>query len=399
MVWRVQDLFPVLAPLKLPVLLLLALVAALIVSPREQLRLVLASRTKVMRGVLVLVVLALFSLPTSLYKGQSVDYLVRNFLPAVVLGFASAAAIYTVADARRVAAIQLAGAVLYAVVILTRFDIGPDGRLAGLVHYDANDLGLLMVCVIPLALYFLGNGTRLLPRLMAFGALALFLMTIIKTGSRGAFVALIAVTLYLLARYSTVHWGRRVAIVAGAVVLFLVGTGAQYRTAMATLLTPTEDYNWSGQAEGGRMEVWERGVQYMLDRPLTGVGLNAFPIAEGTLSPLASRQMFSRGVRWSSAHSSYVQIGAELGVLAIVIFVLVLLAGLFTAGRLARDAARLGEARVAALARAQGAGLVGFAVAGAFLSHAYSPILLLALGTIVGLDVAARESWRQAVRA
>lgn len=140
-------------------------------------------------------------------------------------------------------------------------------------------------------------------------------------------------------------------------------------------------------------------MTYMWDRPLTGVGLSAFPIAEGTLSPLAERQMFSRGVRWSAAHSSYVQIGAELGVLALIVFVLILLAALLMAGRLARDAARRGELSVAALARAQGAGLLGFAVSGAFLSHAYSPILLLALGSIVGLDVAARESWRRVVYA
>ena len=143
------------------------------------------------------------------------------------------------------------------------------------------------------------------------------------------------------------------------------------------------------------MEVWGRGMQYMMDRPFTGVGLAAFPIAEGTISPLADRQTFSRGVRWSAAHSSYVQIGAELGVLAFIVFLVTLLGGLVMAGRLAREASRRGELSIAALARAQGAGLVGFAVAGAFLSHAYSPIMLLALGSIVGLNVAARESWRE----
>lgn len=398
-VWRVQDLFPALAPFHLPALMLLALLGLLVISPREHLRLVYASRTTVMRGVLVLIALALISIPLSLWKGSSLDFFVRNLLPAVLLAFAAAAASYTVADARRIAAIQLGGAVLYAVVILTRYEIGPGGRLGGLVHYDANDLGLLLVCVLPLALFFVGNGQTLLRRLLAVSAVALFLLTIIKTGSRGAFLALVAVTIYLLFRYSTVHWGRRVSIVAGAVALFLVSTGAQYRTAMATILTPRSDYNWVGNAEGGRMAVWTRGMQYMMDRPLTGVGLNAFPIAEGTLSPLADRQMFSRGVRWSAAHSSYVQIGAELGVLALVVFIAMLLAALLMAGRLARDAALRGERGVAALARAQGAGLVGFIVAGAFLSHAYSPILLLALGTIVGLDVAARQSWRAVARA
>lgn len=142
------------------------------------------------------------------------------------------------------------------------------------------------------------------------------------------------------------------------------------------------------------MAVWSRGIQYMLDRPLTGVGLNAFPIAEGTLSPLAERQRFSRGVRWSAAHSAYVQIGAELGIVALLTFVATLFGALLMAGRLAREAVLRGDRSVAALARAQGASIVGFAVCSAFLSQAYAPILLLTLGTIVGLDIAARQAWR-----
>lgn len=395
-VWRIQDLFPLLAPLRLPTLMLAALLVLLLVSPREQLRLALASRRSVMIGVMLIVALALLSIPTSLWKGQSLDFLLRNLLPAALLAFATAAAIYTVADARLVAAIQLVGAAVFCLVVMQRFDIGPSGRLGVLVHYDANDLGLLIVCVLPLALFYMGHGSRFVSRALAFGAVGLFLVTIVRTGSRGAFLGLLAVSLYLLLRYSTVYWGRRVAIVAGVAALVAVTAGSQYRSTLATILAPTKDYNWAGNTEGGRMAIWGRGLQYMADRPLTGVGLAAFPTAEGTLSPLASRQTYSRGVRWSAAHSSYVQIGAELGVLALLVFVGTLVAGLLLAGRLAREATRRGDAGIAALARAQGAGLFGFIIAGAFLSHAYSPVLLVGLGAIVGLDVAARETWRQA---
>lgn len=398
-VWRVQDLFPAMAPFMLPTLMLLALGALMVISPREQQRAALVSRTGVMRGLFVLTLLAALSVPTSLWVGLSLTFLVKNVLPAVLLAVAAAAAIYRVADARQVAAIQLAGATLYAIVILTRFEIGEGGRLGSLVYYDANDLGMLMVCMFPLAIFFLSNAVRIGHRLLAVAALALFLATIAKTGSRGAFIALIAVVLYLLLRYTTVHWGTRLATVAGVALLFFFSTGAQYWTTVSTLLEPQKDYNWIGNTEGGRMAIWERGINYMKERPLTGVGLNAFPIAEGTISPLADRQMFGRGVKWSAAHSSYIQVGAELGVLALLVFVATLLAALLTAGRLARDARARAEPGIAALARAQGAGLVGFMVAGAFLSQAYAPFLFVSLGTIVGLDVAARQSWRAAAAA
>ena len=395
-VWRLQDLFPALAPLRLPSLMIVVLLALFLISPREQLRLNLASRSTVMRGLTLIVVLAVLSVPTSLWAGHSFGFLIKNVLPAFVLAGAAAVASYTVSDARRVAAIQVAGALIFAVVVYLRYDLGEGGRLGDLAHYDANDLGLLMVCSLPLAVYFLEYAPRLVFRVLALGAVGMFLVTIVRTGSRGAFLGLLAVTLYLLARYTTVFWGRRVAIVAGVAALFFVSTGAQYRTTLATLLKPKDDYNWSGNTEGGRMAIWERGVYYMKIRPLTGVGLAAFPIAEGTLSPLADRQMFSRGVKWSAAHSVYIQIGAELGILALLAFIGTLISAIVMASRLSREAIRRGERSTAALARAQATGIVGFAIAGAFLSQAYAPFLFVSLGAMVGLDLAARQAWRAA---
>lgn len=398
-VWRLQDLFPALAPLHLPSLMIVVLLALLVISPREQLRLSLASRSTVMRGLTLIVVLAVLSVPTSLWIGHSFGYLLKNVLPAFTLAIAVAVASYTVSDARRVAAIQVAGAVVFAVVVLLRYDTGESGRLGDLVHYDANDLGLLMVCALPLAIFFLEYAPRLAWRAVAVAAVGVFLITIVRTGSRGAFLGLLAVTIYLLLRYSTVYWGRRVAIIAGVAVLFFASTGAQYRTSLATLLEPTADYNWSGNTEGGRMEIWERGLFYMKSRPFTGVGLDAFPIAEGTLSPLADRQMFARGVRWSAPHSVYIQIGAELGILALLVFAGTIVAAIVMSGRLAAEAARRGERSIAALARAHAAGLIGFAIAGAFLSQAYAPFLYVSLGAMVGLDLAARQAWRAAALA
>ena len=395
-VWRVQDLFPALAPLKLPSLLLLVLLSLMAISPRERFRARIISRQRVMRGLFVILALAAVSIPMSLWAGMSLDFLLKNMLPAIVLAVTAAAAVYTVSDARRVAAIQVFGAALYAIVILTQFEVGPDGRLGSLVYYDANDLGMLLVCTLPLALLFVGFSRHIGSRLLAAAIIGLYLATIVKTGSRGALLGLIAVALYLLARYTSLHWSHRVATVAGVVLIFVAATGAQYWSTVSTILSPRTDYNWIGNTEGGRMAIWGRGLSYMADRPVTGLGLAAFPLAEGTISPLARRQQFSDGVKWSAPHNSFLQIGAELGVLALVIFIATLVGALLLSGRLARDAlARGGQnIAVAALARAQGAALVGYAVAGFFLSQAYAPFLFVLLGMIVGLDLAARLSWR-----
>ena len=52
-----------------------------------------------------------------------------------------------------------------------------------------------------------------------------------------------------------------------------------------------------------------------------GVGPNNFGTAEGRLSPFADRQQYGIGVRWNAPHNSFIQVGAELGVPGLVLFV------------------------------------------------------------------------------
>jgi O-antigen ligase len=169
------------------------------------------------------------------------------------------------------------------------------------------------------------------------------------------------------------------------VALGLLGTASDaYWKQMGTIVSDT-DYNHT--EESGRLEIWHRGVGYMLGNPLFGVGPNNFRVAEGTLSPFAERQQFGVGVRWNAAHNSYVQVGAELGIPGLVLFVATMVSAfiaLHRTGRLqgARADAQLAETQ---LMSALTASLVGFAVGAFFLSLAYSEMLYTLLALIVGL--------------
>jgi O-antigen ligase len=118
---------------------------------------------------------------------------------------------------------------------------------------------------------------------------------------------------------------------------------------------------------------------------VTGVGLGAFPVAEGTLSPLAQRQAWGEGVKWSVAHNSFVQVGAELGVAGLLVFVALLITSFVTAMRSAGLARTTSDVRAESLARALAVSLVGYAVAGFFLSQAYAAFLFVLVGLILGL--------------
>jgi hypothetical protein len=397
-VWRVQDLIPGIAALKVPTIATGAAILLLLVDGLAQRQLVAAARHRIGRLVPWFALAAAISVVDSLNTGWSLDFFLRGLIPALALTIVVPAGVFVADDANMFAAMQVIGAAIYCCAILVRFKVGADGRLGSLVFYDSNDVGMLLVCTLPLCAYFTRHATRGIVRVLAFCIAILFVFTIAKTGSRGAFLGLIAVGAYVLLRFRTVHPSTRFAVVGLATALLFVGATTKYWTQMGTILHPSADYNWNGTDEQGRMNIWKRGIDYAEERPLTGVGIASFNIAEGTISPLARRQEYGKGLKWSSPHNSFVQVLAELGVPGFVVFVWMLVAAFRTATRMARAALRRGAraARIGELAQAHAAALAGYVVSGFFLSQAYAPYLYFVIGMIIGLDMTVRSEWRAA---
>ena len=215
-------------------------------------------------------------------------------------------------------------------------------------------------------------------------------MGLIRSGSRGGFLALLAVAAFVLVRVTTIPVRSRVA---GLVVILVVvfGTASdQYWDQMQTIVHPHEDYNLT--SDEGRVRVWKRGIGYMTSNPVFGVGVRNFPVAEGTISPLARLRERGIGVRWGAAHNSYIQAGAELGIPGLVLF-LGLLTSVFAAlRRTAQRALRFtpGGDDVSRHAQSLMAALVGFVVGAVFLALAYHDMLYALVGLALGLVKTAR---------
>jgi O-antigen ligase len=316
----------------------------------------------------------ILSLTTALHAGESFELVFDNFIKTALMSFIVAASVRSVADAERLAFVYLAGAVIYSAVVMMRFDIGSGSawRLGHLYYYDANDYATLTVTAMPLGLYFLNRGQRRGVRLFAACGLVLLTLGFVRSGSRGGFIALAAVAGYIVFRFNSIPLGRRLlstALVIG--VLFATATD-QYWEQMSTIASDT-DYNHT--EESGRLQIWSRGVGYMLSNPLLGVGPGNFGVAEGTLSPMAARQQFGIGVRWNAPHNSFVQIGAELGFAGLALYVAILVSAFLAL----RDAGDLRPPLTASL--------LGFVVGSFFLSLAYSEMLY----TLVAFAVAVRK--------
>jgi O-antigen ligase len=206
-------------------------------------------------------------------------------------------------------------------------------------------------------------------------------------------------------RYTAIRVRLRVSAVALAALVLVVTASGQYWRQMGTIVSDT-DYNQT--AETGRLEIWKRGIGYLLEYPVFGVGANNFPAAEGTLSPLAYRQQYGVGVRWNAPHNSYIQVGAELGFPGLLLFIGLLVAafGALSAhvrrARARRDGSAGGcnEPRLQTdLSQALTASLIGFVVGAFFLSLAYHEMLYTLVALAAGLGKVSRAPLMRAAGA
>lgn len=314
----------------------------------------------------------MLSVPTALVFGNSFDLVFNNVIKTALMTLIVAGSVRGTRDVERLAFAYFLGAVLYSLVIVTTFDVGSGGdwRLGHLYYYDANDFATLVVTAMPLGVYFLHRAGKRAFRLFAAAGLVLLTLGFVWSGSRGGFIALVVVAAFVVCRFSAIplRW-RLTATTLVAAVLMATATD-HYWEQMGTI-TSKQDYNHT--SETGRLQIWSRGIDYMLNNPLLGVGPGNFQSAEGMLSPLADRQQFGIGVRWSAPHNSFVQVGAELGVPGLTLYIAVIASALLALRRRGPLTPPLSGA------------LLGFVVGSFFLSLAYSDMLYTLLAFSIGL--------------
>jgi O-antigen ligase len=395
-VGRVHQLFPVLdvvRPATVTGLVAITYYAATRESERR-FRDVLNGPTKYVGAFLVWMILSLCG---ALVVSTSFDVVFGNFLKTAVMFVIVAAAIRGPRDVERLAMVYLVSATLYSAVVIARFDLGSGEawRLGHLYYYDANDFATFAVTALPFGLYFLHAARRTSTRLFAALSLCILAVAFVRTGSRGGFIALVALTAFIVLRYTAIALRWRIAATAIIALVVVATASDQYWTQMGTILSDA-DYNRTD--ESGRIQIWQRGIGYMFRNPVFGVGPGNFQAAEGMLSSFAARQQLGVGVRWNAAHNSYIQVGAELGIPGLLIFIAII-ASTFGALRRANlsyaseDEDRGDSPR--ALTNALTASLVAFVVGAYFLSLVYTELFYTLVAMSVGLCKVARQVWPQ----
>ena len=326
------------------------------------------------------------SVPGALVAGHSFDYVVGEMSKTVLMTFIIAGAIRGPRDLERMVGAVFYAIAVYSVVVLMNFELGEGNqwRLGRLYYYDANDFATVAVAVMPLGVLLAMSARSWTMRAFPILGLIVISAVFVRSGSRGGFLALIATSLFFILSFRAMSLIGRLATIGVVAAVVLVVASDRYWRQIGSTFSET-DYNQTN--ESGRLQVWERGLGYVLSNPVFGLGTDNFPSAEGMLSEMASRQQYGVGVKWNAPHNMFLQVTAENGIPALVFFV-GMLASTFRVFKPPPLQRRLRTRRSPvspALKQALGASLVGFIVGSIFLSLAYTQLLYVLVALAIGM--------------
>jgi len=204
-------------------------------------------------------------------------------------------------------------------------------------------LGSLLAAVIPIAAALLMTSRRRSIKVLAGAGLALLVAALTATFSRAGMLAMGAGLVVLVALFARDR-GARTAVRWAACILVLIAIIVPSYNALVLRLAPeeyaagtrpgTQTFEIARVIEGTdltnagvRRLCWKTGVAAIAEKPLTGIGPGCFGIAYGRLAPDGlERVAASRGHLYHYTYNDYLQIGAEMGLPALVCFLALLVA-------------------------------------------------------------------------
>lgn len=331
-----------------------------------------------------LLILMIALVPLSQIPEKSIYYLGTEFWMTVFYLVVFSHFVRTAEDLKRSASVMVLSSLLLAAALVARR--GSGGRLSMGTMYDPNDIALLFVSILPLALYLAKFSGSKLMRILSLCTVPLSLLAVGLTQSRGAFLGLCVLFLVWFFQKSHPRQSRlkvgKIALLVLIVATFWVAVPDSFWQRWETL--GEEDATGSG-----RITVWKRIGRMMVWYPL-GVGPGCFTSSYGRLLSEGRFEMTDDEVRnraWVTAHNSYLLVAGELGIPGLFLYLLWIGGMIRSTGRVWRQASasdaddeRLWICSMVRL------GLIGFAVPATFLSQSFSYILLTYCGYVAVLE-------------
>ncbi len=259
-----------------------------------------------------------------------------------------------------------------------------EGYRPGWVVGDANYFTIAALAVMPIAFELVLIGENKLQKAYAVVCTLLTFAAVTLGASRGGFLGIVLMVFYLIAR------SRKPS--RNLVVVFLV-------TLPFLIFAPNSPVNRFFHPAGGDKESvnkhligWEAGLNMIRKNPLSGVGF-------GNYKAVVTKYDKSGEVRLDPhvAHNAYLEIAAEMGIPAILVYWAFLGSAFYSAGKTRKRALARGADQLAALALGCQASILGAGVGIFFVSGQYTRLLwfVLCVTMVMPLLVPARSAPKQ----
>ncbi|MGQ9424688.1 O-antigen ligase family protein [Gilvimarinus sp. F26214L] len=241
---------------------------------------------------------------------------------------------------------------------------------------NSGELAILMLTLFPVAFYLFlemrkKEQVRWWEKGLLFAFFAAPLLTILGASSRGAQIAL-AVTLVLMYRRNIFRIKPMI-----AVAVLLVASVFLLPEEQKERFTQIGEDRTSQQ----RMLYLENGWEMMKEYPVLGVGYFNFPPYFAMHYP---EDIITVNEQAELAHNIFIQVGTDAGFVGLAVFMMLILTGIRTAFRLRSEPGV--DSVLSGTAAGLGYGIIGFVIAGQFVTVAYYPFLWIGLSFIVALN-------------
>jgi hypothetical protein len=363
---RIQEMIPFLADLHIAKITMgiALLIFFLTLKGYAEANAVLSQIPQV-KYIIALVGMALLSIPFSAWPGGSFNFIVATYVKLLLFVYLLVWCVNSEEELNKICWVFVLTILAIDIVACVK-PSEVQGRVYVGSTYDPNDMALMLVIAFPVTFYMMerNGGWK---KILLCATMLMSVFMILKTGSRGGFVAFFSVLCIMAYHKGTVYVIKRIPILLILIFALLSFSTGTHMERFNTILAMQNDYNTTDR--GGRLEIWKRGLSLMLRNPLLGCGVDQFTTANGKRADGT----------WQTAHNSFIQIGAELGVVGLVLFVMMIKKSIHSL--------REAEGNIENKWLVQGirTGFYGFCVGGFFLSWAYfaETYFLIALSIIV----------------
>ncbi len=323
----------------------------------------LTARPREVNLILIFTALALLSIPIGSNPTESWATFNDTFIKAVAIFVVMVNVVRTERRLNALIYLSFAVSLLLSIFAMRDFlggNLSVEGYrvkpLIGGIFGNPNDMAIHLVTMVPIAIAMAIGTKRILKKLILFACALLFVGGIVVTYSRGGFVGLMGSSLFLvwgLSRRGTDRKRNSLAIigfVAAAAVLLVVAPG-NYLARILSIVGLAADPMGSASA---RKTLLMHSVIVMLRNPF-GVGM-------GNYRYMAPHDAVN--------HNAYTQVATEMGILALIVYVLFMVMSFRRLKQIRYDDSAFGR-RVYYLGLGLKAGLVGYMISSFFASVAY----------------------------